>query len=134
MHFENLDLSTYPYKEIIELFEKFPGEIYPWAGNFRYAPTGEPYWTIMQSGYKKEGEASPCCTSYREAFVNYKVAVLVLFERCSKDDTLYFRRFPSPVFEGVGEKEEHRIYSRFLISGKPVIQSWDGNLNVKEEQ
>ena len=55
MFLQNARLQTYPHKEIIDLFDEFPGKIYPWVGNFNEAPTGERYLTVTHNGVKEEG-------------------------------------------------------------------------------
>lgn len=113
MYFQNLNLNTYPYKEFIDLFEKFPGEIYPWVGNFSEAPTGEEYITVNA-----------------DSSDDYIKSVKTFFSLSNEDDVLYFRRFPG----WLSYNDKPEIYSRFLISSKPVIQFADSNHITDQER
>ena len=111
MFLQNVKLNTYPYKEFIELFDKFPGEIYPWVGNFSEAPTGEKYVTVNADDTDE-----------------YTDRIRNTFSVCDERCVLYFRRLPS-IQTYCGEPA---IYSRFLISSKPVIQFANCNYNKED--
>lgn len=111
MWFQNLDIQKYPFKEIKGFFETFPGKIYPWIGNFSQSPTGEEYITVTATD-----------------FYYYLLKVGRMFNESDRDDILYIRRLPTPSTYN----NELKIYSRFLISKKPMIQFADGNKNRKE--
>jgi hypothetical protein len=127
MFLQNADLSTYPYKDFIELFDKFPGKIYPWVGNFNECPTGTAYSIFTDSGIRLEGFSEGVCFSLseREAPERYKNFITGYLEIFDKSYTLYFRRLPTVIYES----GRYGVYSRLCVSDLPAIQFANWNYN-----
>ena len=128
MHLENVDLETYPYKDILGLFDDCVCTIHPDVGNFRHAPTGEEYWTITHDGKRGEGEKVVTAKTYEGMFESYRWFLNNLFSHYNYRYTLYFRTLPTIQTYN----DEYSLYSRFLISDKPVIQNADYNKNKED--
>ena len=120
MHFQNVNLDTYQHKDLLKLFDDFPGEIHPDVGNFTEAPTGEFYWSVTHEGRKAEGQSILPAGSYESAFGKYKDFLSDLFGLFDNSMTLYFRMLPTVVSN---ENGKYIIWSRFLISGEKAFQS-----------
>ena len=132
MILNNFDLESYPHKELIELFDKFPGKIYPWVGNFNLCPTGASYATVTQNGIKPEGfPMGNLCRSQEEVIDQYCRVIIKLFNNADETFTLYFRQVPKVrCKDGM-----YSIWSRLHISDWEIIQSWDGSIvNRKEDE
>jgi hypothetical protein len=131
--------------ELTEVYDfmrqNFRGKVYPEVGMYRYSPTGELYWTVVPNGIKKEGKSKEFYESSLEAIEQYKKTVLEIFNtswyrhsyksatRNANSETLYFRRTPVLIeHEGI-----YSVWSRFLISDKPVIEDFEKFLEDKRK-
>jgi hypothetical protein len=117
------------------IMDNFKGDIYPEIGMTRYAPTGEPYVTIVSGGEKEEGDAAQMYATAIEATEKYKETLLDIFSKYDDSYVLYFRRLPglSVNYDDNNLPYAFTVSSRFLISDKPVIEDFEKFLEEKRK-
>ena len=107
--------------------------VYPYLGNWKCAPTGEKYFTVCSRGIKSEGEYQSGFKSSKVAWKEYGRQLRLIIQRATMGfekpiQTLYWRQKPE-LMSGDGQfGHEYKVFSRLLISDKPVTQSHDYNL------
>ena len=116
----------------------FRGKVYPKTGITRYCPTGEEYWTVTPGGIKPEGSAAELFDSPLEACNLYRKTVFEMLDMFSVSHTLYFRKRPCLLkadhdWDGEIKPYKYTVYSRFLISDKPVIEDFEKFLEEKRK-
>jgi hypothetical protein len=97
------------------------------CGNFSQAPTGEPYLTVTSGGVKPEGEPAYYYPEKKQAIATWFECFKAFCQLSGSGYNLYWRR--KPFLAEIDGK--FSVFSRFLISDKPVIQDADYNNNLK---
>lgn len=130
---------------LLMVFEGKGLDFFEDIGNFRFCPTGEPYWTVLSEGVKPEGMGAKVFKSEEEAFGAWNKNVEHIIGSCAKSERLtqtkgelksklvvFWRVMPEMTFfkedfDGLGDSERWTVYSRFRISSMPIIQAADYN-------
>lgn len=99
------------------------------CGNFSQAPTGEPYLTVTSGGVKPEGEPAYYYPEKKQAIETWFSHFRSLCRLARSGSTIFWRR--KPFLAEINGR--FSVFSRFLISEKPVIQNADYNNNPKQE-
>ena len=94
-------------------------KVHPEIGNFKESPTGERYWTVCSGIFnKKEGDLANIYAKREDAINEYYKTIQSIK---NVTGTLYWRKLP--IANNILER--WYVYSRFLITDKPIIQSAD---------
>lgn len=108
-------------RDLMRIFRELKLRVWSTDGDYAFAPTGELYWTVDSGGKHREGDALRYFESERRAHreFDHKVRNLVqTFAGECAEPILYFRHRPEMrEVDGL-----FSVYSRFLLSCKPVIQ------------
>jgi len=122
-------------KELLSVFKglKFHKDI----GNFRYCPTGEPYQTVTSGGVKEEGAIIELFKSERMAIATWEKTISKILHNRQNNSIVFWRRMPEMRFHEPTKGTERyfelasnggwSVYSRLIISDKPIIQDADYN-------
>lgn len=111
---------------ILMVLKRYKIDLWPEQGNFSQAPTGEPYIVVCSQGIKEEGGMVEYYSAQTTAVNAWIARFGELLRHAMPESLLYWRRMPKLV----EHDDRFFVYSRFLISNSPQIQSADYNHNL----